>query len=75
MTELHQRKAALGTEWATAIDYSKSQARAIAITIAINHEGTPPPTFPRANQNVATVVALLDILPASSTNGVNKVYQ
>jgi hypothetical protein len=37
----------LGTEWVTAIDYTKAQARARSIVIIINHEdmpSTPPPS-------------------------------
>jgi hypothetical protein len=41
----------------------------------INREGLPHPTFARASQNVAAVVALLDTLPTSSTDGVDKVYR
>jgi hypothetical protein len=44
MTELHRRKAALGMERSTTIDYTKERARARAVVI--NHEGTPPPPFP-----------------------------
>jgi hypothetical protein len=38
MTELHQCKAALGTEHTATIDYTKAQARARAIVVTINHE-------------------------------------
>jgi hypothetical protein len=75
MTKLHQCKAAVGTERAATIDYSKPRARARAVAVAINNEGTPPPTFPRAKQNTAATIALLDTLPAPSTNEVSKVYQ
>jgi hypothetical protein len=75
MTELHRRKATLGMERAATIDYTKARARARAITVAINHEGTPHPTFPGASQNVALVVALLVTLSAPSTDRVGKVYQ
>jgi hypothetical protein len=75
MTELHQCKAALGTERVAAINYSKDCARARAIAITINHEGMPHPTFPRASQNIAAVVALLDILPTPSIDEVGKVYE
>jgi hypothetical protein len=64
----------LGIERAATIDFTKIRARARATTTAINHEGTPHPTFARASQNVATTVALLDTLPAPSTDGVGKVY-
>jgi hypothetical protein len=30
---------------------------------------------PRVSQNIATAAALLDTLPAPSTNGISKVYQ
>jgi hypothetical protein len=73
MTKLHRCKAALGMERATTIDYTKARARARAVTI--DHKGTPHLTFPRASQNVATTVALLDTLPAPSTDGVGNVYQ
>jgi hypothetical protein len=33
------------------------------------------PAFARASQNMATMAALLDALPAPSTDGVGKVYQ
>jgi hypothetical protein len=75
MTELHQRKAVMEMEWATTIDFTKAQARARVIAAAINHEGTPHPTFTRASQNVATVAALFDTLSEPSTDGVGKVYQ
>jgi hypothetical protein len=65
----------LGTEQATAINYTKARSQARAIAVAINHEGTPHPTFPRASENVATTIALLDTLPVPSTDGVSKVYQ
>jgi hypothetical protein len=34
-----------------------------------------PPAFTRANQNVATTIALLDALRAPSIDGVGEVYQ
>jgi hypothetical protein len=37
LTELHRRKAKLGTEWATTIDFTKAQAWARAVATAINH--------------------------------------
>jgi hypothetical protein len=37
--------------------------------------GGQHPTLARANQNVATMVMLLDTFPASFTDGVDKVYQ
>jgi hypothetical protein len=37
--------------------------------------GRQHPTLARANQNVATMVMLLDTFPASFTDGVDKVYQ
>jgi hypothetical protein len=46
MTELHWRKAGLGTERAATIDYTKAWAWAIAVIVAINQEGMPNPTFP-----------------------------
>jgi hypothetical protein len=48
LTKLHRHKAALGTERAATIDFTKAQARARAITTTINHEGTSRPTFARA---------------------------
>jgi hypothetical protein len=74
MTELHRCKAMLGIEHATAIEYTKAQALARAITATINQEGTPHPTFPRASQNVAATTMRLDTVPATSTDGVDKVY-
>jgi hypothetical protein len=74
LTELHQRKAALGTERAITIDFTKAQAWVRAIATTINREGMPHPTFARASQNVATAATLLDTLPTSSTDGVCKVY-
>jgi hypothetical protein len=53
------------------IDFTKAQAQARPIVAAINHEGTPHPTFASASQNVTTT--LLDTLPALSTDGVDKV--
>jgi hypothetical protein len=41
---------------------------------ALNREGLPRPTFTRASQNVSTIVALLDTLPAPSTDELDKVY-
>jgi hypothetical protein len=35
----------------------------------------PRPIFARASQNVVSVMALLDTLPAPSIDGVGKVYQ
>jgi hypothetical protein len=49
MTKLHHRKVALEMERATTIDFTKAQARAKAVTAAINYEGAPCPTFARAN--------------------------
>jgi hypothetical protein len=74
LTELQRHKVTLGTEWAAAIDFTKAQARARAISIASNYEGMPHPTFAKATQNVAVAVALLDTLPVPSTDGVDKVY-
>jgi hypothetical protein len=74
LTKLHRHKAALGTERAATIDFTKAQARARAITTTINHEGTSRPTFARASQNVAAATVLLDTLPAPSSDGVDKVY-
>jgi hypothetical protein len=74
MTELHRCKAALGTELATTIDYTKARARARAIAVTINHEGTPHPTFPTPSQNIVTAKALLDTLPVPYTDGVGMVY-
>jgi hypothetical protein len=49
MTELHRHKAALGTERATTINYTKVWARARALAAAINDEGTPHPTLAGAS--------------------------
>jgi hypothetical protein len=63
-------------ERATTIDFTKARAwaRVIIVVAAINHEGTPRPTFARVSQNMAVTTALLDTLPMPSTDGVNKVY-
>jgi hypothetical protein len=50
-------------ERAATIDFAKARARARDVTVAINNEGTPRPTF-----------ALLDTLPVPSTGMVDKVY-
>jgi hypothetical protein len=47
LTELHQRKAALGTEQAATIGFTKARARARAVAAGINHEGTLRLTFAR----------------------------
>jgi uncharacterized protein YqfA (UPF0365 family) len=75
LTELHRCKAALGMERAATIDFTKARALVRAIATAINHECTPRPTFARASQNMVAAAALLDTLPAPSTNGVDKVYR
>jgi hypothetical protein len=75
MTELHQCKAALGTERAATINFTKARAQARAIIIAINLKGTPHPTFAKASQNMAAATALLDTLLTLSTDGVGKVYR
>jgi hypothetical protein len=64
-----------GTEQVATINFAKARAWAKAVTAAINHEGTLHPTFARASQNVAATAGLLDTLPASSTDGVSKVYR
>jgi hypothetical protein len=75
LTELHSCKATLGAERATTIDLTKARAWARAVSTTINHEGMSRPTFARASRNVATAAALLDTLPASSTDGVDRVYR
>jgi hypothetical protein len=74
LSELHQCKAVLRMKHATTIDFTKARARARVITIIINREGTSSPTFARASQNVAMKAALLNTLPAASTDRVDKVY-
>jgi hypothetical protein len=59
LAELHHHRFVLGIERA----------------VMINREELPHPTFASASQNVAAAVALLDTLPAPSTDGVDKVYQ
>jgi hypothetical protein len=59
---------------ATTIDFTKARAQARPIAAAINHEGTPRPTFTTASQNMAAAVALLETLPTPSTEGVDRVY-
>jgi hypothetical protein len=54
--ELHHRRSTLRTEQA----------------VMINHEEVSSPAFTRASQNIATVAALLDTLPAPSTDKVDK---
>jgi hypothetical protein len=56
------------------VDLTKTQARARAVAITINHDGPPCPTFARTIQNMAVAIALLDTLSAPSTDGVDKVY-
>jgi hypothetical protein len=56
------------------IHLNQVKARTRAIADAINREGAPCPTFARASQNMAAVAALQDTLPASFTEGVDKVY-
>jgi hypothetical protein len=75
LTELHRRKAALWTERATTIDFTKARAQVRAIITAINHEGAPRPTFTKASQNVAAAAVLLDTLPSPSTDGLDTVYR
>jgi hypothetical protein len=58
LAKLHQRKSTLKAERAA----------------VINREERQLPTFSRASQNVAAAAALLNTLPASSTDGVDKVY-
>jgi hypothetical protein len=74
LTELHRCKAVLRTERAATIDFTKAQAQAMPVVTTINCEGPPRPTFAKASQNMAVVVALLYTLPAPSTNGVDRVY-
>jgi hypothetical protein len=61
-------------ERAATVNFSKARAQARAIATAINYEGTPHPSFARACQNMAVVIALLDTLPAPSTDVVGKMY-
>jgi hypothetical protein len=61
-------------EQAATIDLAKARDRARAMAAALNREGLPHPTFARASQNVSTIVALLDTLPAPSTDELDKVY-
>jgi hypothetical protein len=56
------------------VDLSNAWAWAWAVAAAISYEGPPHLTFARASQDMATMVALLDTLPMSSANGVDKVY-
>jgi hypothetical protein len=49
LSKLHHCKAVLRAERATTIDFTMSQARERAVTTAINSEGPPRPTFPRAS--------------------------
>jgi hypothetical protein len=75
MTELHQSKTVQGMKRAATVGYTTARAWVRAIAIAINHNGTPHTTFPRASQNVVAATTLLDTLPAPSTDGARKVYQ
>jgi hypothetical protein len=54
-----QRKLALEARGTTTIERAERQL----------------PTFARASQNMAKVAALLDTMPATSTDGVGNVYQ
>jgi hypothetical protein len=56
------------------VHFTKAQAQDRAVTTAINREGAPCPSFARASQNVAMVVALLDTLAMPSADRVDKVY-
>jgi hypothetical protein len=74
LSKLHHRKSALETYCVVMVNLTDAQARARDVTPAINQEGPPHPTFVWASQNVAAAAALLDTLPAPSTDGVDKVY-
>jgi hypothetical protein len=74
LTKLHQCKDELEEEWAATINLTKAWALDGAVAAAINHEVPLRPTFARASQNMATAAALLDTLPAPSTDWVDRVY-
>jgi hypothetical protein len=59
LIDLHQSESALEAGRSTTMERAERQL----------------PTFTRASQNVPTVAALPDTLPAPSTNGVSEVYQ
>jgi hypothetical protein len=61
-------------EQAATIDLAKARDLARAMAAALNREGLQCPTFARVSQNVSTTVALLDTLPAPSTDELDKVY-
>jgi hypothetical protein len=73
LTELRHRKFTLEMERPIMIDHTKAQARARVVATTINRERAPRPIFARASQRVATVAALLDTLPAPSTDRAKKV--
>jgi hypothetical protein len=58
LADLHQRESTLEVGRTVAMELAEWQL----------------PTFTRVSQNVATAAALLDMLPAPSTNGVGEVY-
>jgi hypothetical protein len=62
-------------EWPIMIDITKARSWARDVAATINREGAPCPIFAKANKNVVAVVALLDTLPTTSTDGVDKVYR
>jgi hypothetical protein len=74
ITKLHHRKSTLETEHTIKVEFTNARARARDIIAAINREGARCPTFARTSQNMVMAAALLDTLPAPSTNRVDKVY-
>jgi hypothetical protein len=68
-------KSTLEMERAMMVDLTKAQARAGAVTPAINRKGAPHPAFTRASQNVAIVAALLGTLTTPFANGVDNMYR
>jgi hypothetical protein len=61
----------LEAEGILTVDLAATRAQAKGVALAINREGGQRPVFARDSQNVA---ALLDTLPAPSTNMVDKFY-
>jgi hypothetical protein len=64
----------LEAERSLTVDLTTAWTRARDVSATINHKGMQLLDFPRANQNVVAVATLLDTLPASSADGVDRVY-
>jgi hypothetical protein len=56
------------------VDLTATRAQAKGVAPAISCEGGQHPAFARASQNMAIALALLDMLPPPSTDGVEWLY-